>query len=425
MQEALFNSNAWEKFHTYHHKSNIFLPSLLLSLNPFLVIFDLERRFNQAESVKNWKTPELPTRIHSFLGLAGYYRRFIENFSKIAKPLPMLTQKNKTYAEASKDLKAPAKWLRGLETHFERQGDGEIYFFDRIWIPSVGGVRKLIMDEAHTSRYSIHLDRDGRFASHLWQALQEALGMLRACVMDFGGSWDTHLLLVEFSYNNSYHTSIKHAPFEALYGRKCRFPVIWIEVGESQLIGPEIMQETTEKIIRIKERLKTARSHQKSYADKRRKPLEFKVGDRVLLKVSPWKGMVRFGKKGKLAPRYVGPFEIVECVGPVAYRLKLPQELSCIHDTFHVSNLKNCLAEPDVQVPLEEIDIDENLRFVEEPIVIVERDVKKLKRRRISLVKVRWNSRQGAEYTWEREDQFRQKYPHLFSKLVPSSSVAT
>ncbi|GJZ03858.1 putative reverse transcriptase domain-containing protein [Tanacetum coccineum] len=161
--------------------------------------------------------------------------------------------------------------------------------------------------------------------------------------------WDTHLPLIEFSYNNSYHTSIKCAPFEALYGRKCRSPVIWTEVGESQLIGPEIVQETTEKIVQIKERLKTARSRQKSYADKRRKPLEFQVGDRVLLKVSPWKGVVRFGKKGKLAPRYVGPFEIVEHVGPVAYRLKLPQELSCVHDTFHVSNLKKCLAEPDVQ----------------------------------------------------------------------------
>nr|GFA43650.1 putative reverse transcriptase domain-containing protein [Tanacetum cinerariifolium] len=133
----------------------------------------------------------------------------------------------------------------------------------------------------------------------------------------------------------------------------------------SQLIGPEIMQEMTEKIIQINERLKTTRSHQKNYVDKRRKPLEFKVGDRVLLKVSPWKGVVRFGKKGKLAPRYVGPFEIVECVGP-----------------------------PDVQVPLDEIEIDENLHFVEEPIDIVERDVKKLKQRRISLVKVRWNSRQ-------------------------------
>ncbi|GKA79627.1 putative reverse transcriptase domain-containing protein [Tanacetum coccineum] len=222
--------------------------------------------------------------------------------------------------------------------------------------------------------------------------------------MDFGGSWDTHLPLIEFSYNNSYHTSIKCAPFEALYGRKCRSPVIWTE-------------ESPEKL-----------------ADKRRKPLGiFQVGaptpitthkDRVLLKVSPWKGVVRFGKKGKLAPRYVGPFEIVECVGPVAYRLKLPQELSCVHDTFHVSNLKKCLAEPDVQVPLDEIEIDENMRVVEEPIEIVERDVKKLKRRRIPLVKVRWNSQQGAEYTWEREDQFR-KYPNLFSETVPSSGVAT
>ncbi|GJS97622.1 putative reverse transcriptase domain-containing protein [Tanacetum coccineum] len=303
----------------------------------------------------------------------------------------------------------------------------------------------------HGVPVSIILDRDGRFTSHLWQAFQEALGtrldmstayhpqtdgqsertiqtledMLRACVMDFGGSWDTHLPLIEFSYNNSYHTSIKCAPFEALYGRKCRSLVIWTEVGESQLIGPEIVQETTKKIVQIKERLKTARSRQKSYADKRRKPLEFQVGDRVLLKVSPWKGVVRFGKKGKLAPRYVGPFEIVERVGPVAYRLKLPQELSCVHDTFHVSNLKKCLAEPDVQVPLDEIEIDENLRFVEEPIEIVDRDVKKLKRRRIPLVKVRWNSRQGAEYTWEHEDQFRMKYPHLFSEPVLSSSAAT
>ncbi|GJT88425.1 putative reverse transcriptase domain-containing protein [Tanacetum coccineum] len=200
--------------------------------------------------------------------------------------------------------------------------------------------------------------------------------------MDFGGSWDTHLPLVEFSYSNNYHKSIKCTLFEALYGQKCRYPVTWAGVGESQLIGLEIVQETTEKIMQIKERLKTAQDRLKSYADKRRKPLEFKIGD-------------------QLALRYVDPFEIVECVGPVAYRLKLPQELSCIHDTFHVSNLKKCLAESDIQVPLEEIEIDKNLRFVEEPIETVARDVKKLKRRRIPLVKVRWNSRQGVEYTWE------------------------
>ncbi|GKF48572.1 putative reverse transcriptase domain-containing protein, partial [Tanacetum coccineum] len=196
------------------------------------------------------------------------------------------------------------------------------------------------------------------------RTIQTLEDMLRDYVMDFGGSWDTHLLLIEFSYNNNYHTSIKCAPFEALYGRKYRSPMIWTEVGESVNLSIWYL-------------------HGREWYDL----------------VSPWKGVVRFGKKGKLAPRYVGPFEIIEHVGPVAYRLKLPQELSCVHDTFHVSNLKKCLAEPDVQVHLDEIEIDENLRFVEEPIEIVDRDVKKLKRRRISLVKVRWNSRQGAEYT--------------------------
>nr|GEU40049.1 reverse transcriptase domain-containing protein [Tanacetum cinerariifolium] len=166
-----------------------------------------------------------------------------------------------------------------LNMRQRRQDDGGVYFFDRIWISSVGGVRKLIIDEAHTT------------------------------------SWDTHLLLVKFSYNNSYHKSIN-------------------------LLDQRLCKRLQKKIVQIKKRLKTARSRQKSYADKRRKPVEFKVRDRILLKVSLWKGVVRFGKKEKLAPRYVRPFEIVECVGPVAYRLKLPQVLSCIHDMFHVSNLK-------------------------------------------------------------------------------------
>nr|GFA53646.1 putative reverse transcriptase domain-containing protein [Tanacetum cinerariifolium] len=292
-----------------------------------------------------------------------------------------------------------------------------------------GGVRKLIMDEAHTSKYSVHSgadkmyynlrdlywwpdykieklariymnetvarhgvpvsiisNRDGRFASHLWQALQEALGtrldismayhpqtdgqsehtiqtledMLRAFVMDFGGNWilTSHWLSFLITIITTRALSAHHS--RLCTGKKCRSPMIWTELGESQLIGPEIVQETTKKIIQIKERLKMARSRQKSYADKRRKPLEFKVRDRVLLKVSPWKGV-----------------------------LKLPQELSCIHDTFNVSNLKKCLVEPDIQVLLKEIEIDENLRFVEDPIEIVERDVEKVKRRRIPLVKVR------------------------------------
>ncbi|GKF90712.1 putative reverse transcriptase domain-containing protein, partial [Tanacetum coccineum] len=157
-----------------------------------------------------------------------------------------------------------------------------------------------------------HRQTDGQ-SEHTIQTLED---MLRACVLDFRESWDVHLLLVEFSYNNSYHSSVRCALFEALYSRKCRSPIMWAGVGEGQLIGPKLVQETTEKISQIKDRLKVARDRQKHYADKRRKPLEFSVGDYVLLKVSPWKGVVRFGKKGKLAPRFVGPFEIVEKVGP-------------------------------------------------------------------------------------------------------------
>ncbi|GJR47957.1 putative reverse transcriptase domain-containing protein [Tanacetum coccineum] len=197
--------------------------------------------------------------------------------------------------------------------------------------------------------------------------------MLRECVLDFRGSLDVHLLLVKFSYNNTYHSSVRCAPFEALYGKKCRSPIMWAEVGEGQLIGPELMQETTEKISQIKDRLKAVRDRQKS--------------------------VVRFGKKGKLAPRFVRPFEIVDKVVPVAYRLDLLEELNGVHDTFHVSNLKNCLADPTLQVPLDEIQVDAKLNFVEEPVEILEREFKKLKRSRIVIVKVRWNSKHGPEFT--------------------------
>ncbi|GKC17962.1 putative reverse transcriptase domain-containing protein [Tanacetum coccineum] len=211
------------------------------------------------------------------------------------------------------------------------------------------------------------------------RTIQTFKDMLCACVIDFGSSWDRHLPLVEFSYNNSYQTSIKAAPYEALYGHKCRSPVCWSEVGDSQLTGPEMIRETTEKIVQIKNRLLTACSRQKSYADKRTKPLEFKVGDMVLLKVSPWKGAVRFGKRGKLTPRYIGLFKILARVGPVAYMLELPEELKGIHSTFHVSNLKKCLAEGDIVVPMDEIQLDDKLHMIEEPVETVDREVKRLK----------------------------------------------
>ncbi|GJW50207.1 putative reverse transcriptase domain-containing protein [Tanacetum coccineum] len=273
----------------------------------------------------------------------------------------------------------------------------------------------------HGVPVSIIFYRDNGQSERTIQTLED---MLRACVMDFGKGWDRHLPLIEFSYNNSYHTSIKAAPFEALYGRKCRSPICWAEVGDAQLTGLEIVRETTEKIIQIKHRLQASRDQQRSYADKRRKPLEFQVGDKVMLKVSPWKGVIRFGKRGKLNPRYIGPFKILAKVGTVAYRLELPKKLSRVHSTFHVSNLKKCLSDEPLAIPLDEIHVDDKLNFIEEPIEIMDREVKRLKQSRIPIVKVCWNSRRGPEYTWEREDQMQKKYPHLFAN-PESASQAT
>nr|GEW23974.1 putative reverse transcriptase domain-containing protein [Tanacetum cinerariifolium] len=304
---------------------------------------------------------------------------------------------------------------------------------DRIWVPLMGDVKTLIMDEAYKSRYSVHrgadkiyynlrdmywwprmkkdialyvskcltcskikdehqrpfgllqltksshflpiredftlnrlarlylneiiawhgvpisiiFDRDSHFTSRFWQSMQEAL-------------------------RTSYHSSVRCAPFEALYKRKCRSPILWLEVREGQMIWPEIVQETTKKISQIKDRIKATCDRQKIYADKRRKPLEFSVGDHVLLKVSPWKGVVRFAKKGKLAPRFIRAFEITVWIGPVAYRLRLPEELNGVHDTFHVSNLKTCLADPTLHVTLGEIQVDAKLNLMEEPIEILD-----------------------------------------------------
>nr|GEX42293.1 putative reverse transcriptase domain-containing protein [Tanacetum cinerariifolium] len=435
------------------------------------------------ESIKDLASPKTPTEIRQFLGLAGYYQRFIEGFLKVAKPMTKLTQKKimfdwgdkqeatfqllkqKLYSAPilalpegaedfvayydascssvrSEDLEAlsvrneidydceiryhPGKanvvadalsrkeWIKPLRVRalvmtigldlpkqilgaqtearktenlrnedvggmpienskdlekfrkekLEPRTDGTLCFNNRSWLPCFGDLRALIMHESYKSKYSVHPGSDK-------MAFQKALGtrldmsiayhpqsdgqsertiqtledMLRACVIDFGNGWERHLQLVEFSYNNSYHASIKAAPFEALYGHKCGSPVCWVEVGEAQLTDPEIIQETTEKIVQIKQRLQAVRDRQKSYADVRHKPLEFQVGDKVMLKVSPWKGVVRFGKRGKLNPRYIGPFKVLANVGTIAYRLELPQQLSRVYNTFHVSNLKKCLSD--------------------------------------------------------------------------------
>ncbi|GJX28545.1 putative reverse transcriptase domain-containing protein [Tanacetum coccineum] len=265
---------------------------------------------------------------------------------------------------------------------------------------------------------SIICDRDG--SKRTIQTLED---MLRVCVIDFGKGWVKHLPLVEFSYNNSYHASIKAAPYESIYSRKCQSLVCWAKVGEAQLTGLKMIQETTEKIVLIKQRIQADQDRQKSYADLKQKSIEFEVGDRVMLKVSPWKGVVRFGKRGKLNPRYVRPFKVLAKVGKVANRLELPQELSRVHHTFHVSNLKKCYADEPLFMPLEGIHIDDKLQFVEEPVEIMEQEIKRLKQSWIPLVKVCWNFRRGLEFTWEREDSFKQKYPQLFTNRASSSTT--
>ncbi|GJZ50637.1 putative reverse transcriptase domain-containing protein, partial [Tanacetum coccineum] len=203
-----------------------------------------------------------------------------------------------------------------------------------------------------------------------------------------------HLSLVEFSYNNSYHASIKAAPFEALYSQKCSSPICWAEVGQVQLTSPDLVRETTEKIIQIKQRMQTVRDRQKSYYDKKRKPMDFQVRDKVMLKV-------------------------LEKVRAIAYKLELQQELSRVHNTFHVSNLKRCYSDDPLTVPLDGLHVDDKLQFVEEPVKIMDREVKQLRHSRVPIVKVRWNSKRGPEFTWECEDQFKKKYPHLFTKTAP------
>nr|GEW65353.1 retrotransposon protein, putative, Ty3-gypsy subclass [Tanacetum cinerariifolium] len=402
---------------------------------------------NKIKVVKNWNAPKSPSEIRSFLGLAGGKELNHDECEPCILLFSLVLRiRYWQQSEASKVENAPAEMLCGMDQQMKRKEDGCLYFMDLIWVPLVGSVRTLIMDEAHAMRYSLHLGADKMYydlidmcwwpgmkkdiATYVSKCLtcsnvkvehQRRLGLLqqqeipewkweritmgfimrlprssrgydiilvivdrltksayflairedykikklaRLYIDEIVASWDTHLPLAEFSYNNSYHSSILCAPFEALYGRKCRSPILWAEIRESRLIGPELVQETTNKLV-IKERLKAVRDCQKNYADNRRKLLAFSVRDLVFLKVSPWKGVVRFGEKGKLAPRYVGPFEIIERISHVAYRLRLPQEL------------------------MEEIKVDKTLRFVEEPVKIMDRKVKRLKRSRIAIVKVR------------------------------------
>ncbi|KAL8110718.1 hypothetical protein AgCh_026455 [Apium graveolens] len=303
---------------------------------------------------------------------------------------------------------------------------------------------KLYLDEVVTKHgvlVSIVSDRDPRFNSRFWTKFQECLGtklkmstayhpqtdgqsertiqtikdMLRVCALDFKGNWDEHLPLIEFSYNNSYHASIRMPPYEALYGRKCRSPLYWDEVGEKKLLGPELVQQTKDAIILIRKRLEAAQDRQKKNSDLHRKDVEMEIGSLVLLKVSPWKGLVRFGQKGKLSPRYIGPFEILRKVGKVAYELALPPQLQHIHNVFNVSMLKRYIPDSNQVIEYEPIELQPDLSYVEQPIQILDRKERVLRNKSIPIVKVLWRNPRVEESTWELESDMLDKYPHLFN----------
>nr|GEU42694.1 putative reverse transcriptase domain-containing protein [Tanacetum cinerariifolium] len=326
--------------------------------NHLRIILELLRKeksyakFSKCDFWIRTASPTTPNEIRQFLGLAGYYRRFIKYFSKIAKSLTILTQKDKKFIwgeDQEMDLQIlKQKLFEALILALPEGNDDFVVYCDA----SIQGTQ-LDMSTAY------HPKTDGQ-SERTIQTLED---MLRACAIDFGKGWKKHLPLVEFSYNNSYHATIKATPFESLYHQKCRSPVCWAEVG-----------------------------------------------------------IIRFKKRGKLNPRYIGPFKILKRIGPVAYKLELPEELNNVHNTFHVYNLKKCLSDESLIIPMKELKLDDKLNFVKEPVEIMDREIKQLRQSRIPIIKVRWNSKRGPEYTWECEDEIRAKYPHLFPNISLSSS---
>ncbi|GJV50349.1 putative reverse transcriptase domain-containing protein [Tanacetum coccineum] len=336
-----------------------------------------------AKSEENISPPEDDFRLNSEEKL---YAKFFKVRILVTKNTVLVLDYKTNFGKRRRSFQylkeAPTEWLRGLERHFEQRDDGKIYFFDRTdkmyydlrdlyWWP---GMKRDIAEYVNRCLTCSKIKAEHQKPSGFLQQPEIPEWKWEKITMEF---------VTKLPKSSSGHDTIWTEKLAKIYTNEIvtrhGVPVSIISDRDGRFTSH--LWQAFQKALGTRLDMSTAYHSQTDGQ------------------------MVRFGKKGKLAPRYVGPFEIVERVGPVAYRLKLPQELNCVHDTFHVSNLKKCLAEPDVQ--------------------IVERDVKKLKRRRITLVKVRWNSRQGAEYTWEREDQFRKKYPNLFSEPVPSSGVET
>nr|GEU63504.1 putative reverse transcriptase domain-containing protein [Tanacetum cinerariifolium] len=369
----------------------------------------------KVEAIKSWAAPKSSTEDKlcsaPILALPEGYEDFVVYCDASLKGkanvvADALSRKEKEKPLKKEDLGRMQKQI------FEIHTNGIRYHDKRIWLSLPGGLRDLIMHESHKSKYSIHprtpsgydsiwviVDRLTKSAHFLPQKKTDNIEKLAELYLK--EIVCRHGVPVSFisDRDSLFTSSIKAAPFEALYGRKCRSPIFWSEVGESQLTGPELVRETTKKIVQIKNRLLTARSRQKSYADLKRRLTEFEVGDKVMLKVSSWRGVIRFRKHGKLSPQFIGPFKVIESIRLVAYKLELPDRLRGIHDTFHVSNLKRCFVNNNVVIPLDEVQLDDKLHFVKKPVEIMDREVKRLKQSQIPIFNVCWNSWRGPEFT--------------------------
>ncbi|WVZ70783.1 hypothetical protein U9M48_019423, partial [Paspalum notatum var. saurae] len=288
-------------------------------------------------------------------------------------------------------------------------------------------LRKKILDEAHTSMFTMHPGSNKIYQDlkqkFWWTRMKREIAnssyhpqtngqvervnqiledMLRACALTYSTKWDECLPLAEFAYNNSYQKSLEMAPFEALYGRRCKTPLNWSKSGERVTFGPDLVTQAEEQVKFIHSNLKGAQSRQKSYSDKRRRPLAFEKGDHMYLRVSPMKGVHR-----EVAPRFIGPFKITE---QCAYRLELPPHLATVHDVFHVSQLKKCLRVPE--------EIEPDLTYEEQPIKILDQKQRSTRRRTINFYKVQWRNHSEEEATWEQEEFLQTKYPCF----LPSTS---
>ncbi|XP_073057205.1 uncharacterized protein [Primulina eburnea] len=336
------------------------------------------------------------------------------------EPILHLKEKDSETVQASYGLLIGYSFV-GIERKGKKKGnsefglnsDGVITFQGRICVPVGDAIRRYVLTEAHTAPYSVHPG-----GTKMYQDLRRLYWwpIIKKDIASFISECLTcqQLPLVECTYNNSYQSSIGMAPYEALYGRKCRSPLYWDEVGERKMLGPELVQQMVDVVALIRQRMKTAQSRQTSYANVRRRPLEFNVGDHVFVKIAPLKGVMRFGKKGKLSPRYIGPFEVLDRIGERAYRLALPPDLDRVHNVFHVSMLRKYLSNPSHVLRHEALDLLTNLSYEEMLVQIIDRKVKVLRNKEIGFVKVLWRNHVIEEATWEPEEEMRQRYPVLF-----------